>query len=229
MIKVAQSINCKYFVENDIININMPIQLGLWQYKYFKEYNDIIINKIKEHSIEVEVAHLPLDVLKQTKKDILNMIQFIKTETGCDHYVIHPNFGIREFLSDLKPQFHLCIENFQWKRKKIFRTPLDIIENLDRDKLWMTLDTSHADDVWFDFRILPFILKYTKIIHLSNRNKRSQHLPFNSQEGELNLVPFVRNLKFLYNWEGIIVLEYMPEYSSKIFKNAQYIKRILEV
>ena len=93
----------------------------------------------------------------------------------------------------------------------------------------MTIDTCHIEDVWFDPKIMSFLLKHTKVIHLSNRAKGlGSHLPFNDQRGELNLVSFVKELKRRYEWSGTIVLEYMPEYSHKLFRNYHYVKQLIE-
>jgi len=124
-----------------------------------------------------------------------------------------------------------------WK-KKVFRSPLEIISacqlyntqlyNAHSNALWMTLDTSHIEDVWFDHKIMAYLLKFTKVIHLSNRAKGiGSHLPFNYSKGELNLVSFVRDLKYKYNWSGDIILEYMEEYSTKLIKNCNYVKKLL--
>ena len=92
----------------------------------------------------------------------------------------------------------------------------------------MCLDTSHTEDIWFDHRIMSYLLKYTSVIHLSNRAQRAQHLPFNSEKGDLQLVGFVRELKYKYNWSGDIVLEYMPEYQDKLIKNLMYLRRLIQ-
>jgi hypothetical protein len=93
----------------------------------------------------------------------------------------------------------------------------------------MCIDTSHIEETWFDYKIMYKLLQFTSVIHLSNRAKGvGQHMPFNSEKGELNLVGFVRDLKHRYNWNGKIILEYMAEYQDKIEKNANYVKRLVE-
>jgi hypothetical protein len=92
----------------------------------------------------------------------------------------------------------------------------------------MTLDTTHIEDVWYDHKIIRFLLQYTSVIHLSNRASGiGEHLPFNHVKGELPLIKFVRELKYQYKWSGDIVLEYMPEYHDKLIKNAKYLERLL--
>jgi hypothetical protein len=93
----------------------------------------------------------------------------------------------------------------------------------------MTIDTSHIEDVWFDHRIMDYLLKFTKVIHLSNRAKGlGSHLPFNHTDGEINLISFVKELKYRYKWSGTIVLEYMPDYHTKLIKNCKYVEKLLE-
>ena len=92
----------------------------------------------------------------------------------------------------------------------------------------MVIDTSHIEEIWMNHMIMPSLLKYTSVIHLSNKSKEfGQHLPFNHPKGVHNLVKFVRDLKYTYKWKGDLVLEYMPEYQHKLIKNRDYIERLL--
>jgi len=165
---------------------------------------------------------------------MLHIISLFRYRFHCHKYVIHPNKGIENFINLYKNSgvaAQLCIENFQYRKKKEFRTPLQIIDACLRygDQFKMTFDTSHSEKIWFDHKIMPYLLKYTSVIHLSNRAPGiGSHMPFNSPKGELNLVGFVRDLKYRYNWHGDIILEYMSEYQDKLRKNYHYLKRLLE-
>lgn len=165
------------------------------------------------------------------------MIDLFRSEFECRYFVIHPNKLIKQFVSffqTTKRDAILCIENFQWRKKKVLRTPLEIIDYInwinephENPCARMTFDTSHAEEIWFDHRIMSFLLKHISIIHLSNRIGKKSHLPFNVPGGDLNLVGFVLDLKHKYHWNGDIVLEYMEEHSHKLYKNHQYLKRLL--
>ena len=215
-------------------NIPDKIQLAIWKYGVFMELKDDALKAIEKHGTDVRVIHLPLDTLSQDISDIDKLIEFGFTKLGCQKYVFHPNKNslqfIDHFMKRWSPFCQLCIETFQWRKKIQIRGPLEILEFCIQSypTLAMTIDTSHIETIWFDHRIMPMLLKYTTVLHLSNRAKGvGSHLPFNSEKGELKLVGFVRDLEHRYNWSGDLVLEYMPEYKDKLWKNKQYIERLL--
>jgi len=210
------------------------IQLALYKYNLYKDNRDYILKTLKEQPVQVRVVHLPLDTMKTDYDLIFKMMEEIYAITGCAKYVIHPNRGIVEFLKDFNKQlkpYNLCIETFGWKSKKTFRTPLEIIRAIctySRNNMGMVIDTSHIEDLWFDPKIMEHLLCYTSVIHLSNRAKGiGNHLPFNDSRGQLNLVSFVRDLKYKYKWSGDIILEYMPDYHHKLYKNLKYVERLI--
>jgi len=218
----------------EVIPVN--IQLAIYKYELYEKYKEFILATLKKRSTLVNAVHLPLDTFRINPIKIFDMMSAIHEETKCIKYVIHPNKGIEMFLRHFKimnyKDISLCVETFNWRRKKILRTPLDIIDYIRdnfRGKVQMTLDTSHIEDVWFDHKIMRYLLKYTSVIHLSNRSDEfGEHLPFNDPRGSLNLVKFVRDLKNVYHWNGDIVLEYMPEYHHKLIKNSKYVQRLIE-
>jgi hypothetical protein len=225
------------FGENNRYNIEkIPenIQWAIFKYEMFRD-DDLAF--LEQSNINVNVVHLPLDSLKQDPGNIMDMMYKIHEAVGTRKFVIHPNKFILSFVDHFienlgeYPRFKLCIENFQWRKKKVLRTPLDIF-NLciqNPQHIGICLDTSHAEEMWLDPKILHTILRpYTEVIHLSNRNKkeRKQHMPFNSSKGDLQLMGFVNYLKNI-KWNGDLVLEYMPEYQNKIYKNYHFLKEYL--
>ena len=217
---------------NEIIPEN--IQWAVFKYDKFRD-DDLAFLKLQ--NINVNVVHLPLDTLRQDAGDIMDMIFKINDVVGTRKFVIHPNKFILSFVDYFietlgeRPRFKLCIENFQWRRKKVLRTPLDIFELCVQypQHLGMCLDTSHAEEMWLDPKILHTILRpHTEVIHLSNRNaeERTEHMPFNSPKGDLQLMGFVNYLRGI-KWNGDLVLEYMPKYQNKIYKNYRFLKEYL--
>ncbi len=225
---------------NDTGAIPQSIQLALYKYQLYQEQKKKIFKAVSRSHTHVKVVHMPLDFLRHDPWSMFEMIKELRNEVGCCTYVVHPNKGINSFLTHFLEQHMmdvtLCIENFPWRKKKELRNPLKMIEMIgllkedyeyvDR-RLRLCLDTSHTDDIWFEYQLMYFLLPYTDVIHLSNRTGRSQHLPFNTVKGDLNLVGFVKDLKGRYDWGGDIVLEYMPEWRHKLYQNAEYIKRLL--
>lgn len=218
------------------INNRIPekIQLAVYKYDVFMDIKEDIVKAISRHHTHVKVVHLPLDTLRRSFTDINTLIKFCFNEFGCLKYVVHPNKFIEAFIYKFLYKWEiegvtLCVETFPYRNKKKIRTPIDIMEWCIRyPGLNMVIDTSHIEEIWMNHMIMPSLLKYTSVIHLSNKSKEfGQHLPFNHPKGIHNLVKFVRDLKYNYKWNGDLVLEYMPEYQHKLIKNRDYIERLL--
>lgn len=213
--------------------IPVDIQLAVYKYKIWEDSKDEIVNTLYQNSIKVNAIHLPLDSMKQSPEKMLKLIEITSSTLFCKKFIIHPNKGINFFIQkflDTDLDVQLCVENFQHRKKKEYRNILYIIEKciqFDTDRVKVCLDTSHTEDHWFNPQIMQFILKHVSVIHLSNRIGKGAHRPFNIQDGDLNLVGFVKELKHRYHWKGDIVLEYMPEYQEKLFKNHDYLKRLI--
>ncbi len=230
--------------QNDNGPIPQSIQLALYKYELYQEQKKKIFKAISRSHTHVKVAHMPLDFLRHESQLMIEMIKELRDELGVFKFIVHPNKGIKTFIpffidNNIK-DVQLCIENFPWRKKKKLRNPLKIIEYIGwmrEANLWngagpvenvfLCLDTSHTEDLWFEYQLMYHLLPYVSVIHLSNREGRNQHLPFNTGKGDLNLVGFVKDLKKRYNWSGDIVLEYMPEYRYKLSQNAEYIQRLL--
>lgn len=218
-----------------IATIKFPAQIGMYKFEEWLKIKDNLINKLKEHKVDVRVVHLPVDSLRFTTKEILDLIEMFIIEVGCKKYVIHPNKGIDKFVEDqskktISSMFELCIENFPYKSKKPLRSPLNIYEMCNKfQNVKMTFDTSHADEIWFDYKVFGYFVNQISVIHLSNRRKdrRQIHTNFNMDHADLNLVGFVKDLKKRYNWSGDIVLEYMSDYKHHLEKNLQYVNRLV--
>jgi len=230
---------------NDTGPLPQSIQLALYKYELFQQQKKKIFKLLSRNHTHVKVVHMPLDFLRHEPQLMIDMIKEVRDEVGSFKFIVHPNKGIQDFiiLCNADPTLwdvQLCIENFQWRKKKKLRNPLKIIEYIGFmrqatlfrgdppiENFRLCLDTSHTENIWFEYQMMYYLLPYTSVIHLSNREGRNQHLPFNTSKGELNLVGFVKDLKKRYNWSGDIVLEYMPEYRYKLERNADYIRRLL--
>jgi len=212
------------------------IQLSIYKYSIYKELEKSILNELNANEIQVKVIHLPMDTLKTDPSLINEMIINLRDVTGCKKYIIHPDEHIKSFInyfiSNTPDNIILCIENYSWEKKKVFRSPLQIIEYIQslrntQHKIRLCFDTSHSEELWFDYKLMSYLLNYIDVIHLSNREGNNNHIPFNSGRGELKLVKFVNELIAKYKWSGDIVLEYMPEHHHKLISNVEYIKKLL--
>lgn len=216
----------------NLSSVPKNIQLALYKYELYSESK---LKELQKNNININVIHLPLDTLKRDARDMVQFMNYLYDITGIKKFVIHPNKLIESFVhywmdkEGEYPRYQLCIENFQWKTRKELRTPLKILEYCVKypNHIKMCFDTSHAEELWFDHRILHTLLPHISVIHLSNRARSKSHMPFNSGKGELNLMAFVNRLKFI-KWNGDIVLEYMPDYRDKLIKNYYLLKEIMD-
>ena len=213
--------------------VSLPIQLSVFKLEIYKELKKKAIKIIKDNKIQVNVVHLPVDLLSQEPESTIEMMDLLNNELFCEKFVVHPNRGIVQFLHyfiNKKSDYQLCIENFPWKRRKELRSPL-VIHDICKtsDNLKIAFDTSHAEEVWFDHKVFKYLVDKISVIHLSNRTGKKQHQPFNVTNGDLQLESFVKQLKKIFNWNGDIVLEYMPEYSSYLYRNLDYLQRLIRV
>jgi hypothetical protein len=220
---------------NIIDNIKYPIQLGLYKYEEWLKIKDDLIKKLKEKKIDIRVVHLPIDCLRYSINEILDMVDLFIIEFGCSKFVIHPNKGIEKFLKEqanktISSMMEMCVENFPYKSKKSLRSPLNIHDLCNiYPNVKMTFDTSHSDDIWFDYKTFGYLIDKISVIHLSNRIKEKNmiHTYFNIVDGDINLVGFVKDLKKRYNWSGDIVLEYMSQYKDHCERNIKYVERLV--
>ena len=224
---------------NDSGKIPPKIQLALYKYDLYEQQKETIFKQVSRSHTNVQVVHMPLDFLRHEPQLMIDMIKELRDQVGAFQFVVHPNKGIKKFLQYFVEHriedVRLCVENFPWRKKKELRNPLKMIEFINvletiyerEANIDLCIDTSHTDVIWFEYQLMYYLLPYVTVIHLSNREGRNQHLPFNSGKGDMNLVGFVKDLKGRYNWSGTIILEYMPEWRHKLQQNADYIKRLL--
>ena len=216
--------------------IPQKIQLALYKYDLFMEMKEDISKAISRTHTHVKVVHLPLDTLRRSFSEIIELMNFCFNEFGCMKYVVHPKKRIEDFIYSFllceTEGIQLLLETFPFRNKKAIRTPIDIMEWCIHypSALQMVIDTSHIEEIWMNYMIMGTLLKHTSVIHLSNQSREKaigKHLPFNHPKGIFNLVGFVRDLKYRYKWEGDLVLEYMPEHKHRLIKNRDYIERLL--
>jgi len=234
---IENMISYPLYDEESIKNIdymNVFLQISIFKTSIFQENKELILDSLSKNKDKIKVIHLPIDCLSVLNvHDLIELIDELSFSSDCQYFVIHPNKGIIQFtnyfLRHRIGRYNLSIETFQWRKKKELRSPLNIYEIcLQSNSLSITFDTSHVSDVWFNHEIIPFLLSKISVIHLSNRIGKQQHLPFNIQNGDLNLVSFVRELKYKYKWYGYIVLEYMKQHSSYLHKNLKYLDLLLK-
>lgn len=234
MIRVSISYGFGEDNRYNIDNIPENIQWALYKYEMFQETD---LDFLERNNVNVNVVHLPLDTLRRDVGEIIDLMNHINGVVKTKKFVIHPNKFIISFLDYFieymgeYPRYKLCVENFQWRKKKQLRSPLEILDWCIQypQHIGMCLDTSHTEETWFDHKIITHLLRpHTQVIHLSNRNKkeRKQHMPFNTGRGDLNLMAFVNHLKFI-KWNGDHVLEYLPEYRDKLYKNQKFLEEHL--
>ena len=200
-----------------------------------------LAQKLREWKVKTISAHLPVDLDFKNLDEVRNYTiaiykEFLENNNiGNISLTLHPKYKMKLDYSafnlpvfNLPPNLVISIENFPYKRKKSLRTPLDIVEIcIKHYHFFMTLDLAHLQhyNLWLDEKILQHLLKYTSIIHLSNRSGGKTHIPI--KEGDINIERFLNNLK-TNKWNGDIFLEYGISYKDKLLKDLEWTKNFFE-
>jgi len=117
----------------------------------------------KDNNITMESVHLP------TKDMNTDLVHEIMCLFNVEKATIHAHDNVLEMLMG-ELSWKVCLENFPYKSNRKYRTPIDIIYEVGKNKkLGMTLDICHAESFWMEPIILSSLLKYTDILHLSNK------------------------------------------------------------
>jgi len=152
-----------------------------------------LAQKLKEWEVKVISTHLPIDLDFKNLDEVRDFTVATHQEFLEDNAVltIHPKrkidldySGFNIMLENLPANLIIAIENFPYKRKKTLRTPLDIVEVCTKySHFSMNFDLAHLQyyNLWLDDKILPHLLKYTRIIHLSNKSGGKTHIPIKKE------------------------------------------------
>lgn len=225
--------------DNEFLNqySGCNLQIGFYKKDHFNfARKNHLPQRLKEWKVKIISVHLPVDLDFRNLDEIRDYAvaaykEFLSEDNAC--LTLHPKhkidldyFAFNLMLENLSANLTIALENFPYKRKKSLRTPLDIIEVCTKcNRFFMTLDLGHLQyyDLWLDDKILPYILKYTRIIHLSNRSGGKTHTPI--KEGDINIEKFLNDLK-ASKWDGDIFLEYGMNYKDKLLKDLEWVKSI---
>lgn len=194
--------------------------------------------KLKDQETKVISAHLPVDLdFKNSDEIEYYTIATCKEFSLQDNVLLtlHPKYKVDLDYSELNTRldrlsFNLKIglENFPWKKKKTLRSPLDITEVCSKyNHFSMTLDLAHLEyyDLWLDEKILGYLLRYTSIIHLSNKRGHKGHIPI--REGKINIEQFLKEL-IKNKWNGNIFLEYGIDYKDRLIEDLEWVERVFK-
>lgn len=198
------------------------VHLGFFRYNTYLAWREEAL-KIMD---KVTSIHMPSKF--PSSNEIYEFIDFFgKTRW----YVIHPNRSVVKQLREIYEAdrtFKICIENFPWSAKKTLRSPIDIVKFAAMYGWEFCFDTCHAEAVWLEnyMAFKPLALS-ASIIHLSNRMaepQRLEHIPINKGDVHINkILSWLRELQ----WEGEVVLEYMPKFRNRFSKDIEYVRRRL--
>lgn len=202
---------------------NRAIQLSFFQKQDFLQMNhDFIKKTCVSLNINIPTVHAPtVDVFNQ---EFLEIISKIKKIYGVKLISIHPQNGdctlamakLKEYTNIIeKLEVILAYENFPSSagRRKWICLPHDMYSEFNLPFLRLTFDTSHLDRPSECIKEFDVVCDKVAIVHLSDSNGRKQHQPLGA-----GLVPyrqFIKHLKDI-NFQGPVVLEYMPEYEKKL-------------
>jgi len=148
---------------------------------------------------------------------------------NVDLFVIHPwIYEMDEVVETVVNNglYTLCLENFPAKSRKrnSLADPVYAVgkygKYLEGDFLGLCIDFSHLDTGVSNYTFLRSFIPYTKILHVSSRLGKAQHLPIFKRTEEINPN---RLLSKLFTVPDLkireVVLEYMAVYRKNLIKD----------
>lgn len=184
------------------------------------------------HMAHVRITDFPLFEL------VLGKTIEIAKVLGCQYIVVHPSKGqlndVKGFIEDKidkilsLEKIYICWETFSSKKR--FLSGINGITEFCHGKQWhkACYDFSHIhDEEALVIKEISRYLDFIKIFHISNRisAQNIQHLPlFHSGSGRLDLdfLPILKLLKEK-DYDGTLVLEYLPEFHSQLLEDALFL------
>jgi len=180
------------------------LQIGFYKKNDFDfARKNYLAQKLEKWKIKVISAHLPVDLDFKNLNEVQNYTlatyqEFLENNNATMSFfqdsnstniglTPHPKYkvdldysGFNIMLENLPINLIIALENFPYKRKKTLRTPLDIVEVCTKySHFSMNFAVAHLQyyNLWLDDKTLPHLLKYTSVIHLSNRSGGKSHTP----------------------------------------------------
>jgi sugar phosphate isomerase/epimerase len=213
---------------------DFAIQLAFFQKRDFLKLDHYQIKEICDSlNIEIPTVHFPTtDVFDE---EFLEVIGLIKRVYKVKIVSIHPQKGdsdsalakLEEYSSIIKDlDLILAYENFPTnagKRKWIY-LPQDMYLKFNLPFLKLTFDTSHLDFPSNCIKEFDRVFDKVAVVHLSDKDSKRQHLPLG--EGFLPYEEFLEYLK-VKNFKGFIVLEYLEEFQTRLFRDLERVSELL--
>lgn len=213
----------------------LALQLAFFKRSDFMRFDHYEIRDCaNELNISIPSIHAPTtDIFHD---DFIPVLKLIKEVYKVKVVTIHPQLG--EFEDALarfraiankisKLDIILAYENFyptKHARKKWIYLPEAMYEHFRLPFLGITYDCAHVVVNDKTLEIFEKILDKIEVVHLSNRSKGMEHLPF--EQGDFPIFALLDILKSK-NFKGLVALEYMPAYENKLFEDLERIKNYL--
>jgi hypothetical protein len=180
--------------------------------------------KLAECSPAVSSIHLPKG-LELDDYNANGLVKELSDIYDTKRFVVHPwskdLFEIAEFVR--MAEWTLSFECFS---RKGSANPFLLLarfgDQLIEDHLGLCVDFSHLENDLATIGFIKGLLPYTKMLHVSNRLGKQQHLPLFMQTADTNAHRILSQILLVPEFPvKDIVLEFMPEYKDKLGK--QYI------
>jgi hypothetical protein len=229
-----------FISDEDDIEIVNEFADGLGQYVHasFYEWHDLFTwwEYLMPVCHKINSIHLPNNLTLKDYK-VGGIVPKLQDRLGVNMFTVHPwADDLNDILVEvLNQNYSLCLENFPCKSKKSQNGNLfNLLARFGRymlmsDRVGLTLDLSHMDDEIANYTVVKSVLPYTRIIHMSCRVGKVQHLPIFRQHSDVNarnLVGQVLNINPLPVHE--IVLEYDKQYRKDLVKHIFWLKDLIQ-
>lgn len=216
-------------------NMEFPIELALpWKYEELWLPYESQLSQTEEYfrNSGIQILSIHATQGKITKESFLGWgaktSQFAN-DLNIQIITIHPDRVRKNLKKDLQKQACNYIHSLREKSTVIFSvetfmdknrvfTPEEIMEY----ELPMTLDVSHIHHMPLVEKIISNYSKNITTLHLSAIGNNTHHLPADERCFEI-----IRLLQ-KQNWNGNIILEYLPEYNNRLQNDIETINRFIQ-
>lgn len=227
---IRQSFDKIEQVEDRYANIGVPVEVALpyyWEiYEPVRAHLGEVAEKINSYGTEVLSIHAVQAPITDERfrtwgKEIADFAKALGVKT----ITLHPNNVNRDndmqqealknleyFAEAYNGKIVFCIETFEGKRR-VFTPDETVTFNLP-----MTLDISHIRENKKIWSLLKDYKENIMNVHLSAREGSRQHLPIDSFCKE------VMNYLIESKWKGYVILEYLPEFHSRVLSDLESLK-----
>jgi len=214
-------------VKEFAIDLAINVQVAFYERRDAENW----MYKIAECSPSVTSIHLPKG-LEVNDYDANGIVAELSSLYDIKRFVVHPwckdLMHIAEFVK--MAEWTLSFECFSRKgAANPFLLLAQFGEEFKENHIGLCVDFSHLETDLATPGFVKGLLPYTKMLHISNRLKKQQHLPIFVQSSDTNAQQILAQVLDVPSCPvKDMVLEYMPDYRDRLAKQYYWLESYIQ-